>query len=201
MNILVCSFYHLCIAVFVPIDWCFFWLWIIFSGFFECLCMECHVTSFIWMSTQFYMYCCACNNVICNQFYPFKVTLRLVRVGPEQSFIIGLIGPWFPRWLNSKKSAFQTCRRHRFDPWLGKIPWRMVWLLTPVFLPGESHQQSSLAGYIAHGVTKESDTTELLNNNNLAPLLGQCLPGDTTQYLVHQKVLPCLVVTFSQVVI
>ena len=44
-----------------------------------------------------FKYCCACNNVICNQFYPFKVTLRLVWVGPEQPFIIGLIGPWFPK--------------------------------------------------------------------------------------------------------
>ena len=25
-----------------------------------------------------------------------------------------------------------------FDPWVGKILWRRVWQLTPVFLPGES---------------------------------------------------------------
>ena len=23
----------------------------------------------------------------------------------------------------------------RFDPWVGKIPWRRKWQLTPVFLP------------------------------------------------------------------
>ena len=28
--------------------------------------------------------------------------------------------PW---WLSGKESACQ-CRRHRFDPWVGKIPWR-----------------------------------------------------------------------------
>ena len=28
-----------------------------------------------------------------------------------------------------------------FDPWVGKIPWRMAWQPTPVFLPGESHGQ------------------------------------------------------------
>ena len=33
------------------------------------------------------------------------------------------------------------------DPWVGKIPWRREWLPTPVFLPGESHGQRSLAGY------------------------------------------------------
>ena len=29
----------------------------------------------------------------------------------------------------------------------GKIPWRRAWQPTPVFLPGESHGQRSLAGY------------------------------------------------------
>ena len=29
----------------------------------------------------------------------------------------------------------------------GKIPWRRKWQPTPVFLPGESHGQRSLAGY------------------------------------------------------
>ena len=38
-----------------------------------------------------------------------------------------------------------------FDPWVGKIPWRMAWQPTPVFLPGESHGQRSLAGYSPTG--------------------------------------------------
>ena len=49
--------------------------------------------------------------------------------------------------------------RREFDPWVGKIPWRRVWQLTPVFLPGESHGQRSLAGYSPWG-GKKSDTTE-----------------------------------------
>ena len=44
-------------------------------------------------------------------------------------------------------------RRHRFSPRVGKSPWRKDWLPTPVFLPGEFHEQRSLAGY-THGVTK-----------------------------------------------
>ena len=36
-------------------------------------------------------------------------------------------------------------KRCRFDPWVGKIPWKRAWQLTPVFLPGESHGQRSLA--------------------------------------------------------
>jgi len=34
----------------------------------------------------------------------------------------------------------------RFNPWVGKVPWRREWQPTPVFLPGESHGQRSLAG-------------------------------------------------------
>jgi len=34
-----------------------------------------------------------------------------------------------------------------FDFWVGKIPWRRAQGPTPVFLPGESHGQRSLAGY------------------------------------------------------
>ena len=38
-------------------------------------------------------------------------------------------------------------KRHGFDPWVRKIPWRRAWKPTLVFLPGESHGQRSLAGY------------------------------------------------------
>ena len=31
------------------------------------------------------------------------------------------------------------CRRPRFDPWVGKIPWRRERLPIPVFWPGEFH--------------------------------------------------------------
>ena len=34
-------------------------------------------------------------------------------------------------------------RRSRFNPWVGKNPWRREWLPTPIFLPGESHRQRS----------------------------------------------------------
>ena len=41
---------------------------------------------------------------------------------------------------NGKEPTCQwrRCKRHS---WVGKIPWRREWLLTPVFLPGESHGQ------------------------------------------------------------
>ena len=32
----------------------------------------------------------------------------------------------FPRWLSGKESTHQ-CRRHGFNLWVGKIPWRRKW--------------------------------------------------------------------------
>ena len=46
-----------------------------------------------------------------------------------------------------KLSANAGDMRLKFDPWVGKIPWRRAWQPTPVFLPGESHRQRSLTGY------------------------------------------------------
>ena len=54
------------------------------------------------------------------------------------------------------------CRRPRFDPWVGKTPWRRKWQPTPVFLPGKFRGQRSLVGYSPRG-HKESDMTERLH--------------------------------------
>ena len=42
-------------------------------------------------------------------------------------------------------------------PGSGRFPWRRKWHPTPVFLPGKSHRQKSLA--TAHGVTKDLGMT------------------------------------------
>ena len=51
------------------------------------------------------------------------------------------------------------CSRSEFNPWVRKIPWKRAWHPTPVFLPGKSRRQRSLAGYDPWG-HKESDMTE-----------------------------------------
>ena len=66
--------------------------------------------------------------------------------------------PW---WLRRYRILLQ-CGRPGFDPGVGKIPWRRAWQPTPVFLPGDSHAQRSLAGCSPWGC-KESDTTEGLS--------------------------------------
>ena len=59
------------------------------------------------------------------------------------------------------KSAcpFRRCKRHEISYQVGKISWRMARQPTPLFLPGESHGQRQLVGYIPGG-RKGSDTTE-----------------------------------------
>ena len=55
--------------------------------------------------------------------------------------------PW---WLSGKESTCQ-CRRLGFNPQVKKIPCRRKWQFTLIFLPGKSHGQKSLAGYIPWG--------------------------------------------------
>ena len=60
----------------------------------------------------------------------------------------------FPGGATGKEPACHCTRRggREFDPWVRKIPWKRAWKPTPVFLPGESHGQRSLAGYSAIGL-------------------------------------------------
>ena len=59
----------------------------------------------------------------------------------------------FPGSTSGKEPASQCRRhkRHRFDSWVGKMPWRRAQQPTSVFLPGESHGQRSLEGYRPQG--------------------------------------------------
>ena len=42
-------------------------------------------------------------------------------------------------WLSGKESTRQ-CRRHEFNPWAGKIPWRRKWQPAAGFLPRKFHR-------------------------------------------------------------
>ena len=73
-----------------------------------------------------------------------------------------------PRWLSGKEDARDTnvgdSRDAGFNPWVRKILWRRKWKPNPVFLPGKSHGQGSLAVYSPWG-HKESDMTEQLTTH------------------------------------
>ena len=73
--------------------------------------------------------------------------------------IIGL--PW---WVSGKEFTCQ-CRRYGLDPWVRKIPWRKKWQHTPIFLPGKSHGQRSLAGYNPSGHKGVGHDLPTKNNN------------------------------------
>ena len=79
---------------------------------------------------------------------------------PSSDFEASVPLQGLPSWLRQERICVQ-CRSPRFDPWVGKIPWRREWQPTPVFLSGESCGQRSLAGYSPWG-RKELDTTEQL---------------------------------------
>ena len=68
----------------------------------------------------------------------------------------------FSSGASGNESACQCrrCKRLRFNPWVRKIPASGKWQTIPVFLPGKSHGQTSLAGYSPWD-HKGSDTTEL----------------------------------------
>ena len=64
--------------------------------------------------------------------------------------ITALLEMVFPSGSVGKESACQ-CRRHRFDPWVGRIPWRRKWQTNPASLSGESQAQRSPADYSPWG--------------------------------------------------
>ena len=79
-----------------------------------------------------------------------------------QSFFFFFMTHYFkiPGGSSGKESTCpcQRLKRHGFDPWVGKIPWRRKCQPTPVFLAWRSHGQRGLAGYSPWD-HKELDTT------------------------------------------
>ena len=86
---------------------------------------------------------------MCLDSFPYIMFSRFIQVVTcicISFFIAELHFTGLPWWLSGKESTCQ-CRRCGFGPWVGKIPWRKKWQPTPVFLPGQSHEQRSLEGY------------------------------------------------------
>ena len=100
------------------------------------------------------MICLIClNSVTERQTKLFHCVYFLCSFFPLPYFFRGFSGGTSGKKRKKKKPACQ-CRRHKrhgFDPWVGKIPWRRKQQPTPVFLPGEPHGQRSLANYSPWG--------------------------------------------------
>ena len=104
-------------------------------------------------------------------------------------------GLGFPDGSSGKE---HTCRKHercRFDPWVRKIPWRRSWQPTPVFVPGESHGQRSLAGSPSSpSGCKESDTTEA----TLHGFMDCSLPGSSVHGVLQARILKWVAISFCR---
>ena len=77
---------------------------------------------------------------------------------------------WLPWWLSGEESTCQ-CRRLGISPWVRKIPWRRKQQPTPVFLPGKSHGQRSLAevhvvARVRHDLVTKQQYKEVLHIPN-----------------------------------
>ena len=67
----------------------------------------------------------------------------------------------FPRWHTGKQIACQ-CRKHKrhgFNSWVGKMPWKRKWQPALVVLPGKSLEKGTWQA-IGHRDHKKSDMTE-----------------------------------------
>ena len=85
------------------------------------------------------------------------------------------------QWLKKKKIHLQCRkpRRHRFDPCVGKIPWRRAWQPSPVSIPAWTEEPAELHSPWGR---KESDTTEVTEHTcvkmNLPPMIAPWVSCD-----------------------
>ena len=97
--------------------------------------------------------------------HAFMLLFFPLRPGNEQKtitdFLLGL-----PRWLSSKESTCQwrRCKRHRFDPWVRKIPWRRKLATHSSILAWKKNPMDRGAWQTTH-VRKELDMIEQLGKH------------------------------------
>ena len=82
-----------------------------------------------------------------------------------------------PQCLSGKELTCQ-CRRRGFNLWVGKIPWRRKWQLTPVLLLGNPMDRGAWWATV-HGIKKELDATQWPNEHAVYGILVPW-PGDRT---------------------
>ena len=79
-----------------------------------------------------------------DKYCPLSCCILTLRCpSPHHTFLMYIPTPCFPLHgfpsdsMVKNLPAVQKTQRHRFNPWVGKIPWRRAWQPSPVFLPGE----------------------------------------------------------------
>ena len=99
---------------------------------------------------------------VCSKIIHWSLTWLLLLF-----FQLWLVICWLPWWFRVKESPCQ-CRRCRFDPWVGKIPWRRKWQPTPVFFLEKFCGQKSLvcfSPWVGHNLlTKQQLAMQLVES-------------------------------------
>ena len=120
----------------------------------SCLSLE---GPLLWIRVRPYNCTPVCKDVGQLWVWPLPPSRPVWRCSVCMSFNKSCVWAGLPWWVNGKEPACQ-CRRHGFNPWVRKIPWRRKWQLTLVFLHGKSHGQRNLVGY-SPWVAKDLDMT------------------------------------------
>ena len=102
----------------------------------------------MWMSLPILGWKAKGGNSVTRAWWSLQLGRRAERRGKN---------PW---WFRRERICLQ-CGRPRFNPQVGKMPWRRERQPAPAFLPREFLGQRSLAGYSPWG-RKESEMTEQL---------------------------------------
>ena len=89
----------------------------------------------------------------------------------------------FPGGTHGKEPACQCRRwkRHRFNLWVGKIPWRRTWQPTPVFLPGESPGTEEPGGLQSTGLQSQTRLKRLNAHTRRRTHFIQAISHDYTK--------------------
>ena len=104
-----------------------------------------------------------------------------VRLSQRDFTFVKTVIQGLPWWLSGKESTCQ-CRRHRFDSWVRKVPWRKKWQPLQYYCLGNPTDRGT-RGTTVHGVAKESDTTERVNNNS--SLVSLCCYRGVCNILIY----------------
>ena len=100
-----------------------------------------------------------------------------------------------PKWLSGKEAACQCrrCKRHGFDSWIGKIPWRRKWQPAPVFLPANSRDRGAWWAAV-HGVAQSQThwVTALNKKDGWGRIQLSGFESDSLNQWVESGTLACL---------
>ena len=86
-------------------------------------------------------------------------------------------------WRLSGSESTCQCKRHGFNPWVRKIPWRRKWQPTLVIFPGKSDGQRSLVGYSSRVLKRVGHDLVAQQQQQTIPMAGRRRPAINREHL------------------